>query len=102
MNTLTLDTLRQMQAMVRDLPPASPPLRFVESALMAIGPFEDWSQVRSPGRAARRRRQGHPQRIRYYYKPDPKLLRFPDGMVVGHPETIARIRNALTVRGDGT
>lgn len=41
-------------------------LRIVDSE-MAGEPYEDWSQVRSHGRAARRRKRGFPQRtiIRY-------------------------------------
>ncbi len=48
-------------------------MRLIETPLMTVGPFEDWSQVRSPGRA-RRRRGKHRQRIRFYHKPDPKLM----------------------------
>lgn len=97
-NVLTLDKLREMKALLDAAPPMPPPLRFVRNNLLTIGPFEDWSQVRSPGRAARRRRQGHKQRIRYYYKPDPNLWKLPDGTVVGHSETIARLENELRAR----
>lgn len=31
-------------------------------------PYEDWSGVRSPGRARRRRAKGHPQRIVTRYR----------------------------------
>jgi hypothetical protein len=47
---------------------------FVNMSLMALvvcpdGRLaEDWSQVRSPGRARRRRKQGHPQNIRLVYR----------------------------------
>lgn len=75
-------------------------LRIVESPFLTIGPFEDWSQVRSPGRAERRRRQGHRQRIRYYYKPDPNMLQMPDGTLVGHPETVAKLRRQIETRHD--
>jgi hypothetical protein len=37
-------------------------------------PYEDWSQVRSPGRAARRRRLGHPQRIVIRYRANGKAI----------------------------
>lgn len=94
-DTLTIDTLRGAYAKVKALVPIPPQLRFVENDHLTIGPFEDWSQVRSPGRAARRRKQGHPQRIRFYYKPDPKLLKLPDGTVVGHPVTLQVLRQAL-------
>lgn len=70
-------------------------IRIIENAMLTIGPFEDWSKVRSHGRAARRRKRGFPQRITYFYKPDPKLLKLPDGTIVGHPETIAQLRHAV-------
>jgi hypothetical protein len=70
-------------------------VRITTSPHLTVGPFEDWSQVRSPSRAERRRRQGHAQRIRYYYKPSPDLLRLPDGSYVGHPETVARLRQMI-------
>jgi hypothetical protein len=73
-------------------------LRIIKNSLLVIGPFEDWSRVRSPGRARRRRRRGHPQRIRIYFKPDPKLYRMGD-LLVGHPETVARLTAAIAVRG---
>ena len=66
----------------------------IESPVLVIGPFEDWSDVRSPGRAARRRRQGHRQRIRLYYKPDPNAYRLPNGTIAVHPETAALLRAA--------
>jgi len=68
-------------------------LRIVESAALTIGPFEDWSAVRSPGRA-RRRRAKHPQRIRYYFKPDPQVYVMGDTVVM-HPVTAAAVRKAL-------
>lgn len=68
-------------------------LRFIESRHLVIGPFEDWSKVRSRGRAARRRRK-HPQRIRVFYKPDPQLL-YQGDTVIGHPDTIHRLKLAL-------
>lgn len=55
---------------------------------------EDWSAVRSPSRAARRRRQGHPQRIRYVERPKPRLYQI-GNKLVGHPETIRQLTNAL-------
>jgi hypothetical protein len=65
-------------------------VRLITNEHLTIGPFEDWSGVRSPGRARRRRRLGHPQRIRFYYKPDPKLIWMGDTLV-GHPDTIAAL-----------
>lgn len=42
-------------------------IRLIDSEMIG-DPYEDWSQVRSPSRAARRRRQGHPQRIVTRYR----------------------------------
>ncbi len=71
-------------------------LQIIEAPAMVIGPFEDWSAVRSPGRARRRRRQGHPQRIRQYYKPDPKVLHDKvHGVIYAHPATVDALRKAI-------
>jgi hypothetical protein len=74
--------------------------RVITSDLMVIGPIEDWSEVRSPSRAARRRKQGHRQRIKYVYLPDPNLRRMGDTLV-GHPVTVAKLDKAFG-RGDVT
>lgn len=58
----------------------------VENASLTVT-VEDWSQVRSPARARRRRKLGHPQRIRLRQAPDPNLYPI-DGMLVGHPSII--------------
>lgn len=42
-------------------------LRMIDNELVG-DPYEDWSEVRSPSRAALRRRQGHPQRIVTRYR----------------------------------
>lgn len=55
---------------------------------------EDWSDVRSHGRARRRRRQGHRQRIRYYLVPSKTLITAGD-MLIGHPETLAKLVAAI-------
>jgi len=68
--------------------------RIIESDLLVIGPFEDWSLVRSHGRAARRRKQGHRQRIRLYYTPDPSAQRMGDTLIM-HPATAAALRTHL-------
>lgn len=73
-------------------------LNIILSDQMVIGPFEDWSKVRSPGRAARRRNRGIPQRIRVYYMPDPNLLRTSDS-IIGHPATIQKLREKITKTG---
>ncbi|MDH2313118.1 hypothetical protein [Methylobacterium brachiatum] len=68
--------------------------------------IEDWSKVRSPARAARRRRHGHPQRIRYREVPKPGFLHLPaQNLIVAHPETIAglqaRLKDHTVLRRDG-
>lgn len=71
-------------------------IRLIESRHMTIGPFEDWSQVRSHGRAARRRKK-HPQRIRLYYKPDPNVMHDRiHNAIIGHPETLRHLRSAIS------
>jgi hypothetical protein len=75
-------------------------MRIITNRSLLIGPFEDWSRVRSPGRARRRRARGHPQRIRIYYKADPTLLTCADGTVVGHPETVAELRRQIAAKGE--
>lgn len=70
-------------------------IRIITSTHLMVGPFEDWSDVRSHGRARRRLKKGHKQRIRYYFKPDPKMYRLPDGAMVGHPETVRALENTL-------
>lgn len=75
-------------------------VRIVSSNHLTIGPFEDWTDVRSHGRAKRRLRQGHKQRIRYFFKPDPSMYQMPDGSMVGHPETVRALNAALEARHD--
>lgn len=48
-------------------------LRLIDNELVG-DPYEDWSRVRSPGRARRRRKQGHPQRIVTRYRANGKAL----------------------------
>lgn len=66
-------------------------IRLVSDPLL-VDVIEDWSEVRSPSRAARRRCQGHPQRIRYREIPKPEFYHLPgQNMIVAHPTTIDRI-----------
>lgn len=60
---------------------------------------EDWSRVRSPARARRRARLGHPQNIRTILVPDPNFYRH-GNVVVGHPETIRRLRDQIARKID--
>lgn len=70
-------------------------LKIIESEHMVDGPFEDWSAVRSPARARRRRRKGYPQRIRTYWTPKPDLLRTSTGVFIGHPATVRKLRERI-------
>lgn len=59
---------------------------------------EDWSEVRSPGRARRRRRQGHPQRIRIVAVPRREVLVI-EGVMYAHPVVVAEIAAKLRDTG---
>ncbi len=69
-------------------------VRIIENDLLTVL-AEDWSKVRSPSRAKRRLKQGHRQRIRHYYRPDPKAYKLPDGTVVMHPAMAQALRQRL-------
>lgn len=58
---------------------------------------EDWSDVRSQSRAARRRRQGHAQRIRYHTAPRAAVYAIGDALVM-HPETARLLRERVRTR----
>jgi hypothetical protein len=64
---------------------------------------EDWSKVRSPGRARRRRRHGHPQRIVRISTPRDEVFRYegPYGpLLVMHPAVWPRVARAMEVEND--
>lgn len=48
-------------------------IRIIDTEMVGDA-YEDWSRVRSPGRAARRRRYGHPQRIVTRYRANGKCI----------------------------
>ena len=57
---------------------------------------EDWSKVRSPGRAARRRKRGHKQRITTKITPrDEAIIDRSSGTVFVHPSKLASLKEAL-------
>jgi hypothetical protein len=56
---------------------------------------EDWSGVRSPGRARRRLKRGFPQRIRVYFTPKPDAYVLNGDTYVMHPVTAAKFREQL-------
>lgn len=92
-DTFTISKLRDAYAKIASLGPSVPTLKFVTNIYMTVL-YEDWSGVRSPSRAIRRRKQGHRQNIRYINIPDPKIIKMADGTCVGHPETIRRLEQA--------
>jgi hypothetical protein len=66
-------------------------VRIIESLAM-IDQVEDWSRVRSPGRA-RRRRRNHPQNIRMIHVPKPHAISMDGGRtLIMHPETVRQLR----------
>lgn len=69
-------------------------VRIIEDSRLVDGPFEDWSRVRSHGRAKRRRAK-HRQNIRYFYTPSATALTLPDGSIVMHPEMAKQLRARL-------
>lgn len=51
---------------------------------------EDWSRVRSPSRAARRRRRGFPQNIDFRVVPKDEIYQFA-GKLIMHSEMLKRL-----------
>lgn len=76
--------------------PAS--FEIVESIHMTV-PAEDWSRVRSPGRARRRMKRGYRQNIRYYQKPSSEVF-VTDGKIMAHPETIRALTDRVAKEAD--
>lgn len=71
--------------------------RIVEDPMLIIPGPEDWSRVRSPSRAVRRRRQGHRQNIRQTVLPDPNFYVIGD-TVFCHPAMANRLRAEAAAR----
>src|SRR5687767_6387259 len=100
-NVLTQASLEQTIASVRDLGqkmslrPTYATFDIIESVHMVDGPFEDWSRVRSPSRARRRRAKGHPQRIRIYFTPKKEAMSLPGGKIVMHPQRARELRDRI-------
>lgn len=61
----------------------------------AVVTEEDWTEVRSPARAARRRRYGHPQRIRVTKTPAAYHV---GDVIYAHPEVYERLRRKTDER----
>ena len=69
-------------------------IRIIEDKNM-VDAIEDWSRVRSPGRAARRRRRGHRQNIAVRLVPKPYAYVADDGRAVMHPDIAAQLRASI-------
>lgn len=68
--------------------------RIVEDRSL-VNMVEDWSLVRSPGRARRRRRLGHPQNIIIRAVPKTEVFSIDGGRtLVMHPEVATALRAA--------
>lgn len=65
----------------------------IDDALMSRF-VEDWSDVRSPSRAKRRRKRGFPQRIKYVKAAKPDAYRIGNTLVM-HSETFAALKRAV-------
>lgn len=76
-------------------------IRIIEDDTMVELVGEDWSCVRSPGRA-RRRRLKFRQNIRPIHRPKKHAYRMPDGrggfVFVMHPATAAEFRRQLAAQ----
>lgn len=70
-------------------------VRIIESWEM-VDSVEDWSRVRSPSRAARRRRYGHPQNIRVLLVPKKEAISTDGGRtLIMHPEMARELRRQI-------
>jgi len=56
---------------------------------------EDWSKVRSPSRAARRRKQGHQQCIQFISKPKIDVYVTGQTMIM-HPATWSKMQSLMS------
>lgn len=69
-------------------------VKIVET-MTAVEPFDDWSRVRSPARAARRLKRGFRQNIERRYKPAAFQIA---GIIYAHPEIASALRAAVKER----
>lgn len=73
-------------------------MRIVESLHM-VETVEDWSKVRSPSRAARRRKQGHRQNIVVRQVPRKDAISIDGGRTfMVHPEAMKELRRMMPER----
>lgn len=97
---LTWETIKQAEARLREALAGPPrPLPGPPNLMLPLGGvriIEDRNMVervlypRSPGRARRRMRLGHPQH--YAMRPRKTAYRLPDGSMVMHPAMAAELR----------
>lgn len=73
-------------------------VEIVESDML-VETVEDWSRVRSPGRARRRLAQGHKQNIRTVTRPKRDALMV-DGKLYVHSAIAAEIRRQVNAQFD--
>ena len=84
---LTVDKIRDLANSLKDYQtPVFTPCDFLTEIV------EDWSGVRSPSRAERRRRQGHKQNIIYKEVPNETVYVFNDHQYIAHPDIIEKIK----------
>lgn len=68
----------------------------IRESLLMVEQVEDWSRVRSPSRAKRRRRYGHKQNILIRHVPRKDAITMDGGETyVMHPETAKEMRRIL-------
>ena len=76
-------------------------MRIVESLHM-VETIEDWSKVRSPSRAVRRRKQGHRQNIVVRHVPRKDAISIDGGRTfMVHPEAMKALRDATPTQWKG-
>jgi len=74
-------------------------VRIIEDANL-LDTVEDWSRVRSPARAWRRRRRGFKQNIVTRHVPKKEIYSLDGGRtLVMHPEMARELRRQLAARG---
>jgi hypothetical protein len=77
-------------------------IRIIEDANL-VDPHEDWSGVRSPGRARRRQRYGYRQNIVIRHKPKDQAYSIDNGRtLIMHPDMAASFRAATKLIGQPT
>lgn len=89
------DIMTDIRRAMETMPIAPKPITLIPSKHM-VDTQEDWSQVRSPGRARRRRKQGHRQNIRYVIVPKSEMYHDAStGKIIGHPDVLAKLEVEL-------